>query len=103
MHHDKLTPVLHHDVILLKHDRQFIELLPRPGQITSAWIQHPTQSSANCCRNRTCGCFDNQMVSPTANTPSTPLPFSGSNTEGQEECTLRAKVLKVVKSNDSVC
>lgn len=30
-------------------------------------------------------------------------PSSGSNTGGQEECALRAKVLKVVKSNDSVC
>ncbi len=39
MHHDKSTPALHHDAILLKHDPQFIELLPRPGQITSARIQ----------------------------------------------------------------
>lgn len=56
----------------------------------------PKQSSANCCRDRTCGCLDNQMVSATAN-------LQGSNAEGQEECALRAKVLKVVKSNDSVC
>lgn len=63
MHHDELTPALQDDVILLKHDHKFIELLPRPGQITSAW-------TANCCTDRTCGCFDNQMVSPTANLPS---------------------------------
>lgn len=30
-------------------------------------------------------------------------PPLASNTEGQEGCTLRAKVLKVVKSNDSIC
>lgn len=90
MHHDKSTPALQDDVILLKHDRTFIELLPHPGQITSAL-------TANCCRDRTCGCFYNQMLSPTAK------PSPGSNTEGQEECTLSAKVLRVVKSNDSLC
>lgn len=94
-----MTPALHHDVILLKQDHLFIELLPRPGQITSAWT-----------RLRNGALLIAAVIEPVAvliTKWSLPLlsctPPSGSNTRGQEECTLGAKVLKVVKSNDSVC
>lgn len=84
-----MTSQRHCEVILLKHDHQFIELQPRPAQMVSA----------NWCRDRTCGCCDNRMASPSTNLPS----LFAFKYWRKGRMYIKGQVLKAVKNNDSVC